>query len=336
MNISEFELISRIKSHLTAAPVGMIRGIGEDCAVLKKDESNAWLVSTDCLVESVHFDFKYFSFVELGKKAMSVNLSDIAAMGGEPRYALVTLGIPKHVSEIDIGEFYTGLDQVAGEFGAAIVGGDTSFSPKLFFVNVVVIGVVKNEAYKLRSAAKPGDGIYVSGNLGSSAVGLGLLRKRKAQENVYVQAHKNPRPKVALGRLLGECPDVHAMIDLSDGLIQDLSHVMEASGTAAEIDFESVPREEDFETVCRTLRLDPDELLLAGGEDYQLLFTMPDVAFPALEKILAEKRLKVTRIGRVHDAIATGPDARSRVKIWKSGRELVLKKTGFDHFTAGK
>lgn len=332
MNISEFELIARIKSHLTATPIDMIRGIGEDCAVVKKDESNVWLISTDCLIESVHFDFKYFSFVELGKKAMSVNLSDIAAMGGEPRYVLVTLGIPKHVNEGDIGEFYTGLDQVAGEFGAAIVGGDTSSSPKLFFASLTVIGVAKNDRVKTRSSAKPGQGVYVSGCLGSSAVGLKLLQKRKAVENAYVQAHKNPRPRVHLGKILGETSEVGALIDLSDGLVQDLTHVLESSDAAAEIAFESIPREDDFEEACRKLKLDPVETLLAGGEDYQLLFTMDDAFLPELEKKLVDKRQKVTRVGRVLDAPAGGNDAHSRVKVFRAGQEVALKKGGFDHF----
>lgn len=337
MKTSEFELIQQIKHNLNMAPVDLIRGIGDDCAVIKKDDDSVFLISTDCLVETVHFERKYFSFIELGKKTMSVNLSDIAAMGGVPLYAFVTLGVPSDVDEGEIHDLYTGMQQVAAEFSTGIVGGDTSRSPKTFFVSLTVVGVAKNGQYKLRSEAKVGDGIYVSGHIGSSAVGLKLLQKKKVQENHFIKAHKNPRPRLQLGQLLGEASSVHSMIDLSDGLLQDLAHILNASQVAAEIQYEALPLEDDFAEVCRSVGLVPEETALTGGEDYQLLFTMDDAAAEALSQSLVAKRFKITRIGTIlaKDLVPkVAQPLPARIRILKNGKELKPTQLGYDHFLA--
>lgn len=337
MKTSEFELIHQIKKNLIMVPADLIRGIGDDCAVLKKDEDSVFLISTDCLVEKVHFELKQFSFIELGKKAMSVNLSDIAAMGGVPLYAFVTIGVSPDVNEGEVLDLYTGMQQVAAEFQAGIVGGDTTSSPKSFFVSLTVVGVAKNGQYKLRSDAKVGDGIYVSGNVGSSAVGLKLLQKKKVQENNFIKAHKNPRPRIQLGQLLGEASAVHAMIDLSDGLLQDLGHVLSASQVSAEINFENLPLEDDFFETCRSVGLSPEDTALTGGEDYQLLFTMDDAAAEELSSSLVAKRFKITRIGTVLPKEAVPKVALplpARIRVLKNGKELKLGQLGYDHFLA--
>lgn len=333
MNISEFELISQIKHNLVTAPVDIIRGIGEDCAVIKKDEEQVWLVTTDCLIEKVHFELKSFSFLEIGKKAMSVNMSDIAAMGGKPRYAFVTLGVPDHVSSGDIQDLYTGLQQVASEFSTAITGGDTSYSHKTFFISLTVIGVADHDKYKLRSKAEPGDGIYVSGTLGTSALGLRLIQKKKKDTN-YIQAHKNPRPRLLLGKILASYPEVHAMIDVSDGLVQDLSHILKASKVSAEIDYQKIPCEDDFYDVCKSVKMKPDELLLGGGEDYQLLFTMDESVEDKVITELEQKRMKVTKIGKIFEKtqISKVSERLGRLRVLNEGQEMQIKKLGFDHF----
>lgn len=335
MKISEFELIDRIRQNLVMTPTDALRGVGDDCAIIKKDDDSVLLISTDCLIEKVHFDLKYFSFIELGKKAMTVNLSDIAAMGGEPRYAFVTLGIPSHVEADDITDFYTGMQQVASEFGAGIVGGDTSDSPKVFFINLTVVGVAKNGQYKLRSTAKVGDGIYLSGVAGSSAVGLKLLEKKRTQDNPYLRAHKNPRPRIQLGQILGASEAVHAMIDTSDGLVQDLSHILRASQVAAEINYEDVPRDEGFEEMCRSVGLNAEETLFSGGEDYQLLFTMDDTKADELQARLTDKRHKIQRIGHIVEKASVSKvdlPIPARIRILRDGKEINLNRTGYDHF----
>lgn len=326
--ISEFSLIQSIKDTITTTNSHVICGIGDDCAVIEKDDKTVSLITTDVLVEGIHFDLKYFSFIDLGKKALSVNLSDIAAMAGSPVAAFVTLGIPKHVTESNIADLYKGFVHVASEFGVTIVGGDISSSPGPFFVNLTVLGESAKNSYKLRSRALAGDGIYVSGNLGSAAVGFALCEKHYNVENGFVQAFKNPKPCLYLAKILADFPQVHAAIDLSDGLVQDLSHVMRASGVAANLDLREIPTEPDFVETCQKLKLDPIETLLSGGEDYQLCFTMDDAALGDLQKCLEERKIKVTRIGEVVTARSS-----ELVTVFDSdGKKIPIKKKGFDHF----
>lgn len=338
MKMGEFDIIHHIKQNLVSTHIGLIQGIGDDCAVIRKDADHVYLVTTDALVENVHFDLSYFSFIDLGKKSLAVNLSDIAAMGGKPQFAFVSVAVPPKVTEADIFDFYTGIDQIAQEFDVVIAGGDTSRSPNYFFVSITVIGEAREGTYKLRSAAKPGDGLYVSGKLGSAAIGFAALSKRRRIDNDYMLAFKNPRPRVVLGEMLAEISDVHAMIDLSDGLLQDLSHILKASNVEAKLELAQIPREDSFEAVCKNLRIDPVETLLAGGEDYQLLFTMPDKALPELKKKMAIKtNLKVTRVGEIlpYDSIERPPESVHFQNIFiqgMSGERLHLKTGGFDHF----
>lgn len=337
--LPEFALIHKIRQTLLSTHVGLIVGIGDDAAVVEKDEKSVALISTDTVVEGVHFDLRYFSFYELGKKTLAGALSDIAAMAGTPAYAFVAIGIPPKVRENDVLDFYTGLEHVAQEFQTAIVGGDTSLAPHGFFAAITVVGEAPRGRCKLRSGAKVGDGIYVSGCLGSSAVGLRLLQKKKPAENVFVRSHLNPRPRIFLGRVLSAYEGVHALIDVSDGLVQDLSHVACASGVGAQVDATLIPTDKDFESLCKMLKLDPTVTALTGGEDYELLFTMDDTDFEPLQRQLAAKKIRITRIGQVvSDSRSTeGPgDMRSRdrrVYVYDSvGREIKLMRGGHEHF----
>lgn len=337
MKVSEFELIRSIRDDLMSTHSGMIHGIGDDCAVVKKDDKSVFLISTDSLIEDVHFNMRYFSFIDLGKKALSVNLSDIAAMGGSPLYAFVSLGIPPKITEGNIADLYHGLDQIAREYSVAIAGGDISQSPNYLFINITVVGEAKKNRYKLRSTAKPGDGIYVSGALGSAAVGLTYFKRWRLVENNYIQAIKNPRPRLFLGEILGSFSKVHAMIDLSDGLVQDLMHILHASKVGAKIESGRIPREDDFEQVCTSLRISPLETLLTGGEDYQLLFTVDDSNLEGLDKkITTKKNIRVTRIGEIQELNPKKPSMNSfspeLFVLDEKGKEILVKKGGFDHF----
>lgn len=306
----------------------LVHGIGDDCAVIERDKDSVFLVTTDSLIEGVHFELKYTSFVDLGKKSLAVSLSDIAAMAGSPLCAFVSLGIPPKITEDQITDFYIGMEQVAQEFGLAIAGGDMSRSPTHFCVNVTVMGEAHKGTYKLRSTAQVGDGVYVSGQLGSAAVGLRLCQKKKTTQNQFLQAMKNPRPRLGLACLLADIPEVHAMIDLSDGFLQDLGHVARASEKGVRVNYDLIPRDKDFETFCAELKLDPFETLLAGGEDYELLFTMSDSGRKMLDQKLSfKKNIRVTRVGEV----VAGEVG---VKVLDSkGAEIRLKRTGFDHFS---
>lgn len=322
---------------MATTQAGLLCGIGDDCAVIKKDDRNVLLVTTDSLVEHVHFDLRYFSFIDLGKKALSVNLSDIAAMGGTPLYAFVSLAVPPKVNETNIADFYHGMNQVASEFSVAVAGGDISQSPNYFFINVAVVGEAKKNHVKYRSGAKAGDGIYVSGVLGSAAVGLTFFNKWRRVQNPYIQAIKNPRPRLYLSRILAGLSQVHALIDISDGLVQDLSHILEASRVAARIEYDKVPRAPDFDVTCRSLRINPVDTLLAGGEDYQLLFTMEDSGWETLKKrIEPRKDIRITRIGEIlplKDQKEPGSFVHPHLMILDAkGREITVPAGGWDHF----
>ncbi|EKD51026.1 MAG: hypothetical protein ACD_62C00363G0014 [uncultured bacterium] len=336
MKLNEFDLIKNIQTHLVSTNHNLLQGIGDDCAVINKDEQTAFVISTDALIEDVHFDLKNYSYVELGKKAMAVNLSDIAAMGAKPLYAFITLGIPSKCVADNISDLYIGLEQVAQEFSVAIAGGDLSRSSHHLFLSLTVVGEVAKNGCKLRSGAQAGDGIYVSGLLGSAAIGLSGLNKKRKLETHYLNAIKNPRPKIPLANILSECPYVHSLIDISDGLVQDLGHVMQASHRIAKIELDKIPCEPDFYDTCKKFRLNGHETLLTGGEDYQLLFTMNDDELgDLLKKLEMKPNIKITRIGSVLQDVSNKDQNTQCVLILdEQGKEIKLGKTGFEHFSS--
>ncbi|MBI2340457.1 MAG: thiamine-phosphate kinase [Deltaproteobacteria bacterium] len=326
MNLSEFDLIRKIQSHVTVPNPQVICGIGDDCAVVDKGGGIYLLMTTDCVVEKIHFEPKYFTAFETGKKAFAASLSDIAAMGGTPKYAMTTLGIPQTISEKWIDELTAGFQQEAQSFNVSIVGGDISRSPKSFFADIVQVGEVGARYCKFRKGAKEGDGIFVSGPLGSSALGLYLLKKGKSGESPYVRAHKTPRARIGAGQFLGKEAGVTAMIDISDGLLQDLGHVLEQSEVGAAIRFVDVPRERDFEMLVREQRLSAHDLILGGGEDYQLLFTVHPSAKADFKQRVQKAGFKFYEIGTI-----TNADEGLKV-LDERGMELKKVKKGFDHF----
>ncbi|MBU0506312.1 MAG: thiamine-phosphate kinase [bacterium] len=329
---SEFDIIKNIQTHIIERNPQLIKGIGDDAAVVKKDTHTVHVISKDLLIEDIHFELKFTSWLDLGKKAMAVNLSDIAAMAAKPAYALVALGIPSKMTSSDISELYTGLEYVANEFSVSIVGGDLSRSPDKLFISITVVGEVTNTGCKYRDGAQEGDGIYVSGPLGSAAIGFAGLKKKKIIDHAYVQAFKNPRPRIALGSLLAECSYVHAMIDTSDGLVQDLEHMMHASKMQARLVLDDIPIEKEFHETCKKLKLDPVETLLTGGEDYQLLFCMDDKKLPNLLKKLEMKRnIQINRIGSVMKPCEDSHTPTIQVFDSKQ-KEVKIKTKGFDHF----
>lgn len=326
---SEFALIAKINETVRQPTGEVVRAIGEDCAVFVKNAQDHTVISTDCLIENIHFDLKYFSFLELGKKAMAVNLSDIAAMGAEPKYALVSLGISPHMSEVDVLNFYAGLEQCLQMHGGHIVGGDLSKSSGAFFINITVVGECHKEQCKMRSTAQVGDGIYVSGHLGTAALGLVALQKRHDIDAPFVQALKTPHPQIKLGRSLAKHATVHAMMDVSDGLLQDLGHILTESKVSAQVCVDEIPVLPNFEAACLTLKQNPLELRLSGGEDYQLLVTIDEAA---AENILTELKtfgMGLARIGTIVESKATQPEC---LVYRQNGDVYHPKHLGFDHF----
>jgi thiamine-monophosphate kinase len=302
----------------------LIVGIGDDAAAYFSD-NEIQLATVDSLVQDVHFSFSYMSWQELGWKSIAVNLSDIAAMGGFPRYALVSLGLPADTEIEDVIALYRGMFDIAGKFGLAIVGGDTVSSP-FVFVSVTIIGSagVKKINMLRRSAAKPGDEVAVTNSLGTSAAGLEMLKnnlkfKFKLAKQLR-QAHLTPNPRVSEGQLLVE-KGVKCGMDISDGLIGDLAHICIESKVGALINVDLVPVAPGVKECFGQRVL---ELALTGGEDYELLFAASPLV---MNRVIKAIQCPVTVIGEI-TAEKTG-----KVRlIDNQGKNFNIKKTGWDHF----
>jgi len=251
----------------------VITGIGDDCAVLRLLPKYDSLVTTDFTLEGVHFRREWHPAESVGHRCLVRGLSDIAAMGGEPLAAFLSLALPRDLSQSWVGRFARGLISLAEEYGVTLAGGDTAESPDGILADIIVIGSVPHGKAILRSRARPGDRIYVTGELGGSAAAVALMRKspkRKLSPRHY-QRHFFPQPRIEVGRVLRERGLASAMIDTSDGLSTDLAHICEESGVGAEVEAELIPRAR----VGKPPQEVDLELALHGGEDYELLFTSP-------------------------------------------------------------
>ena len=329
--IGEFGLIARLakmaqnaKDKDAAAFKQLLVGIGDDAAAYFPD-NEIQLATVDSLVQDVHFSLSYMSWQELGWKSIAVNLSDIAAMGGFPRYALVSLGLPPDTEVENVIDLYRGMFDIAGKFGLAIVGGDTVSSP-VVFVSVTVMGSAgdRKRGMLRRSAAKPGDKIAVTNSLGASAGGLKMLQKGLKFAPKYTkqlrQAHLLPDPRVNEGQLL-VAKRVRCGMDISDGLVGDLAHICAESKVGARINVDVVPVAPAATACFGEKAL---ELALTGGEDYELLFTANPMV---MSKVLKAMPCPVTVVGEI-TAENTG-----KVKLVdNSGKPYRIKKTGWDHF----
>jgi thiamine-monophosphate kinase len=293
--VGELGLIRRIRDAGGGVDTPGVRaGIGDDTAVLTLSPGAALLATTDLVVEDVHFRRATASPRDIGWKAMAVNLSDIAAMGGAPRYALVALALPASAAVEDIDALYAGMREAAAPHGVVIVGGDTSAAAGGWCIDVTLLGE-HGGTPKLRSAARAGDLVAVTGTLGRSAAGLALLEGGEpARAGVatdaaaeLTRAHLRPCARVAEGRWLGEQAAVHAMMDMSDGLASDLAHICRESGVRARVHLDRLPISPAVRAAAQALGRDPADWAAAGGEDYELLLTCPADAADALARGLA-------------------------------------------------
>ena len=302
--ISEFGLIEKIAA-MFPAPEG-VRGIGDDCAVIPRGDGTDTLVSTDLLTEGIHFLRDCIPPYELGWKAAAVNLSDIAAMGGKPTGTFLSLAIPADCGEEFIDHMMKGYADASRTYGTPLLGGDTCASSGALTLNVTIMGECPHGKALLRSAAKPGDGIYVTGTLGDSAAGLKAIQDSLAETpltQVLIGRHYHPVPRIEEGLTLSSCNGSGAAMDLSDGLGSDLRHILKASGCGARIDVKALPLSPELLEFCNLHGSDALELALCGGEDYELLFTFrPGVTAP----------VPCTRIGEITSGSALVWDGSSR------------------------
>lgn len=283
--MGEFEFIEKIKkASLEAAdlPEGAL-GIGDDCAVIPQERDMETLVSTDMLMEGVHFRLEWMDAESLGWKSAAVNISDIAAMGGKPAGIFLAASLPSSLDEKWRMEFMNGFLKLCSEYDVPLLGGDTTSSPDRLCISVTVLGKCPKGHSIKRSGAKPGDLICVSGPLGDSGTGLKLLQESSltgrayssgSDEDYLVHKHFRPIPKVKEGMALAAEGGAHAMMDISDGVASDLRHILKASGVGARVYPERLPMSEQMKRVCAARAWDPVELALCGGEDYQLLYTL--------------------------------------------------------------
>jgi thiamine-monophosphate kinase len=322
--LGEFGLIERIRQK-TRPGRGVRIGIGDDAAWII-NQNNSSLVTADLLIEAIHFDLRWTSLFDLGHKALAVNLSDIAAMGGVPAYVILSLGLRPDLDSAQIDAFYRGLQALAGRTGVALVGGDTNAAATLI-VSVCVIGHAPYAPIR-RSGARAGDDIYVSGTLGDAALALEVLRggrrgsKKRAIAKLIARHHR-PEPRLALGLLLAKTRLATAMIDVSDGLLQDLGHVCKASGVGATISQERLPLSAAYRAVAER---GETAAALTGGEDYELLFCGRPQDRTRIEKISERAGVSVTRIG----VCAQRP--KEIAVIDKTGRAIPFRIRGHDHF----
>lgn len=329
---SEDDLV-RVIARLAARPgtPGVRRSIGDDAAVLEPSPGSALLATTDLLLEDVHFRRRWAEPADIGWKAMAVNVSDIAAMGGTPRWALVSLACPESTRAEDIEAFYVGALALCDAHRVVVVGGDTSASAGGWTVNVTLLG--EAAAPVLRSTARYGDVIAVTGSLGRSAAGLAVLERGTTPADVapaaladVTGAHLRPRPRVAEARWLAEAGGVTAMMDLSDGLATDLVRLVAESGTGATIQVQRLPIAPAVRTVAAGLHHDPQAWATGGGEDYELLVTCERDAFNRLRAGLAQSTgAPLTAVGD----ITGGAGVRW---IDAAGHEVAVA-AGFEHFS---
>jgi thiamine-monophosphate kinase len=298
-SFGERALIAAIRARLPDAPRWLTVGIGDDAAVARPERGALEILTTDALVESVHFDRRFSSPEDIGWKALAVNLSDIAAMGGTPRIALLSLGLPPDVDRAFVDALLDGFLALATESRVALAGGNITRSPGPLIVDVTVTGFARERHVLRRSAGHAGDELYVSGEIGAAAAALGALRTGGASDSLAIR-HRRPQPRVRLGTLLGRNRAANACMDLSDGLADGVRQIAEASGTGAAIDAATLPIPGAAKEWFMRAGLDPITAAVAGGDDYELLFSVPRRARGRLKTVVRQARgVPVTRIGEL-------------------------------------
>ena len=307
--IGEFGLIKRI--YKKSKDKNILVGIGDDTAVIKFG-NKLMLITTDTIVEGDHFSFKYFTPQQVGKKAIEINVSDIGSMGGTPKYALVSLVLPKELNVDIIDNIYKGMRESGNKHNLEIVGGNITHGKELV-IDIDMIGEVKKENLCLRSHAKPGDFILVSGDLGSSTAGLNLfLKKIKGHKEVK---KKHLEPKAKTKKVKPFLKYINAMIDVSDGLASEVKHICNQSNVGAIIYQNNIPIKDNTRKAAKALKTNPTDYALYGGEDFELVYTVS-------EKNLS--KVKGFLVGEI--------TKRKGVYLYEKGKEKLIIKKGYDHF----
>ncbi|MCE2514772.1 MAG: thiamine-phosphate kinase [Acidobacteria bacterium] len=358
-DLGERAVVARIHARVPPPPAGVTVGIGDDAAVVEPDRGALTVVTTDTLVEGVHFDPILGSTADAGHKALAVNLSDLAAMGARPRYALLALSLPASCPIADVDALVDALVALAARHRTALIGGDVTASPGPLVVGVTAVGSVGRRRVLRRDAARPGDIVYVSGALGAAAAGLAALRTRTEAPGPArgdpgdppeaasgrsagpapdarpgsglegcVERHRRPEPRVSLGVALGRNRAARACIDLSDGLGDAVHRIAAGSHAGVELDAEALPIDPAASAWFAATGLDPVLAALDGGEDYELAFTSPPRFRGRLRHVRQQIRgLAMTPVG----VVTKDPGVRLR----RGGKDEPLPR-GYEHFSPRK
>jgi thiamine-monophosphate kinase len=312
----EFALIAALRRQYDRRTPSIVRGIGDDAAIVRSSSRSWTVLTTDLLAEGVHFDGRTGSFVDIGYRAAVANLSDIAAMGAIPQFLLMALAIPPTGSSSDVQQLFRGVMAACRPYGTRLIGGDTSASNSGWFVSLALSGTVAPHRALLRKGASPGDLLYVTGTLGDSLAGLKLLNSSPADRNrsrsahdfthahrqFLIRRHLRPTARVSEGRWLSTHGLATAAIDLSDGLSGDLRHLCEESGVGAKVDLATLPLSPACRAYGKARRINPCSLALTGGEDYELLMTVKPRHQARLEREARQRGFRVTWIGTIEPA----------------------------------
>lgn len=328
-DIGEFGFIDRVSPLGLIRAEGVVKGIGDDCAVVSLEGSDYLLVTTDLMVERVHFMTDWTSPEVLGAKALAVNLSDIAACGGRPRDAFISLAIPDHLDVEWLDGFYRGMSDLARQYRVNILGGDTTKSKSDLIINLAVTGLVGRDEILLRNTANVNDVIALTGPTGEAAAGCSILTNSPDLPDhiaqPLVRAHLSPRPHVREGRFLAQSHACTAAIDVSDGLGSDLAHLCKDSSLAAIIYEQDIPVGDNLIEAAHMMGMDPLEWVLNGGEDYVLLTAIMPEMWSLVKEQAISNSFNIIQIGKF-------VQGRGIQLVGDSGRSEELEPKGWDHF----
>ena len=326
----ERALIDRIRQRFPDSPGALAIGIGDDAAVAAGVRGELQVLTTDVLVEGIHFDLAFSSFADVGYKALAVNVSDIAAMGGTPRLALLSLILPERLTLADFDSLLDGFAEMASEAGVHLAGGNIARSPGPLVVDVTAVGDVRPRRILTRAGGRPGDVLYVTGAIGAAAAGLGWLRdggtglSESAEIDPLTRRHRRPTPRLRIGAILGRTRTATACMDLSDGLADAVSAIARASGTGAIIDAGALPIPTPVRRWFSARGQDPVKAAITGGDDYELVFSVPPRRHGRLRTVVGQGRgVPVTRIGELTSAPAI---------LLKTDAATEPLPSGFTHF----
>ncbi len=339
-DVGEFALIERIKTLVgSELPPDVILGIGDDCAAIRVAKDRALIATCDMHYEETHFlrEHDEDGAETIGRRAVAVNLSDLAAMGATPRFALLSLGFPKNYASANFDRMYKGMVERLREFGAVVIGGNLTSSGQRVVIDIFLLGEAHPDRIMKRNGARAGDRIFVTGQIGTSAAGLRMNRKYILDHvppylHYFTRIHNEPEPRIAFGKLLAESKLATSCIDISDGLAADLGHLCSQSNCGARIEWNLIPRHAALHAVLPHIApfykgVTEEDLVLHGGEDYELLFTV-SAGHPVhkVQAVADATKTEITEIGMMVES------ARGMLIVAEDGTEQTLEPRGWDHF----